>query len=128
MIVAGTEDPLIKWAGGPVAFGRGQTRAMVATAAWWIAANRADKAAARAERLPDLDRADGCTLERQDVPARPGGAPVAFVTMRGGGHAMPSVRYKIPDGFLVRRFIGTVCRDVEGAELAWAFLSAHRSR
>jgi hypothetical protein len=38
---------------------------------------------------------------------------------------MPSIKHKIADGFLVRRFIGPVCRDLEAAELTWAFFKQY---
>ena len=43
----------------------------------------------------------------------------------GDRHSMPSRRHVIADGPLFQRFIGTVCKDVEGAEVAWEFFAAH---
>ncbi len=34
---------------------------------------------------------------------------------------MPSIRHDISNSLIVRRLIGTVCKDAEGAELAWRF-------
>jgi hypothetical protein len=34
----------------------------------------------------------------------------------------------LPDTWAVRWFIGPVCRDVEGVELIWAFLSQFKKR
>lgn len=126
LLVNGTEDPLVKWAGGAGPFNRGRTRSVPDTVAWWIKANRASVQPATDDLLPDLDPRDGCRIQRSLHPASGGGreaAPVHVYTMRGGGHAMPSRQYPIPDTFVVRRLIGPVCKDAEGADLAWEFLS-----
>ncbi len=125
MIANGTVDPLVQWNGGRIAGNRGETRSVPATVSWWITANKAS-ATAPATQLPNHDPNDDCTIGRSTYAAGPGGAPVVAVTMKGGGHAIPSARYTIPDTWLVRRFIGPVCRDVEGTEMAWEFLSRHR--
>ena len=74
--------------------------------------------------LPDTDPADGCRIQLEVHDAGPGGAPVWFYSAVGGGHAMPSIRHELADSALVRRFIGPVCRDAEGAEIAWQFFRA----
>jgi polyhydroxybutyrate depolymerase len=125
MIANGTVDPLVQWNGGRIAGNRGETRSVAATRDWWIAANKA-AASAPATQLQDRDPNDNCTIERSVHAAGPGGAPLVTVTMKGGGHAIPSARHSIPDTWLVRRFIGPVCRDVEGTEMTWEFLSRHR--
>jgi poly(3-hydroxybutyrate) depolymerase len=73
--------------------------------------------------LSDTDPRDGCPLLVTTYRALPGGAQVQFLKMAGGGHAMPSREHRLPDTRLVRRLIGPVCRDAEGAEMAWDFLS-----
>lgn len=126
LIAHGTADPLIKWEGGSVPWGRGRVRSGPATVAWWIAANRAIVEPAEVTRNPDRDPSNGCAIEVRRHRAQPGGAVVVAYRMIGGGHAMPSSLYPIPDNFLTRKMIGPVCRDIEGAELAWTFLSNHR--
>jgi polyhydroxybutyrate depolymerase len=126
MIVNGTADPLVKWSGGVVANDdeRGATISTSETVAWWVRANNATLRTTQATALPDRDPRDGCTITLDAHNARPNGAPVWLYTANGGGHAMPSIRYDLPDSRLVRRMIGTACRDVEGAELAWQFFMA----
>jgi polyhydroxybutyrate depolymerase len=126
LIANGTLDPLVQWGGGPIAGGRGETRSVESTVEWWVAANHASLQPGLAQALPDSDTQDRCTIERREFAAGPGGAPVVAYTMRGGGHNIPSARYALADSWAVRRFIGPVCRDAEGIELAWTFLSAHR--
>ncbi|MDX1934455.1 MAG: PHB depolymerase family esterase [Capsulimonadales bacterium] len=121
MIANGTKDPLVKWEGGNVAGNRGRTLSTDATVEWWTAANKTDTARKTTETLPDRDPGDGCRLHKTVYPAAPGGASVLFYRVEGGGHAMPSISHPLADKPLIRRFIGPVCRDVEGAKLAWDF-------
>lgn len=130
MIVNGTADPLVKWEGGVVArdVSRGATISTAATVAWWVDANRASRVVTRQSALPDIDPNDGCTLQLDEYAPTTGGAPVWLYTAKGGGHVMPSLRHELSDSRLVRRMIGTLCKDAEGAELAWKFFSASTLR
>jgi polyhydroxybutyrate depolymerase len=125
MIVSGTVDPLVQWNGGAIAGNRGSVVSAAENLKWWLSANRANPEPAETVQLPHLDPKDTCRIERQTFSANPGGAPVVFYANLGGGHAMPSIKHKIPDGFLVRRFIGHICRDAEAADLTWAFFKQH---
>jgi polyhydroxybutyrate depolymerase len=123
MIVNGTKDPLVKWEGGVVARDeeRGVTVSTPETVAWWVKANGAAQQVTRRETLPDINRGDGCQITLDVYGANRNGASVWLYTAIGGGHTMPSIRYDIPDSRIVRRLIGTACKDAEGAELAWRF-------
>lgn len=123
MIVNGTKDPLVKWEGGIVARDeeRGATASTKETVAWWVAANRANPQVTRSETMPDINRGDSCQITLDVHGANRNGAPVWLYTAIGGGHTMPSIRYDAPDSRIVRRLIGTACKDAEGAELAWRF-------
>jgi polyhydroxybutyrate depolymerase len=127
MIVNGTKDPLVKWEGGVVAGdeGRGVTVSTTETVAWWVNANGANPQVTRRETLPDINRNDGCRITLDVHGANRNGAPVWLYTAIGGGHTMPSIRFDISDSRIVRRFIGTACKDAEGAELAWRFFAMH---
>jgi polyhydroxybutyrate depolymerase len=53
LILNGTEDPLVRWEGGPI---RGQTEKLMSAEShrdWWIRANRAQGNGVREEALPD---------------------------------------------------------------------------
>lgn len=126
MICNGTEDPLVLWEGGEIMGGRGDMRSARQTVDWWVQANRASRTAAVTEDLPNADTTDNCRFIRTVYPPLAGGAVVEFVEMRGGGHALPSQAHPLPDNWLIRRVIGPVCRDAEGARLAWGFLKRHR--
>ncbi|MEM7813144.1 MAG: prolyl oligopeptidase family serine peptidase [Planctomycetota bacterium] len=121
MICNGTDDPLIKWDGGPILPGSSDQRSTAETVAWWVDANRAWADLAEVTPLADVDHDDGCRITLTKYPAGAGGAPVWLYEVTGGGHCMPSAEFRVRDGFLMRRMIGTQCRDAEGVELAWAF-------
>lgn len=128
LIANGTADPLVPWEGGDRMNAGFTVLSAEATAAWWVRAAGADASRASSEALPDLAPDDGCRIHRTTFPARAGGAPVAFYRVEGGGHAMPSMRYPLPDTPRVRRLIGNACTDAEGAELAWEFMRGLRRR
>lgn len=123
LILNGTEDPLVLWQGGMIPGRRGRTKSVEDTLGWWVEANRADPARKVEKPLPDLDADDGCRIFSTFYPAAEGGAPVLFLKVEGGGHCMPSRNHHLADNFIVRRWIGPECRDAEGAELAWDFMS-----
>lgn len=126
LLVNGTKDPLVKWDGGQAVKSRSPVLPVRETVQWWIAANKASPSPGETTRLPDRNPDDGCTMTYERFPALPGGAPVHFITMAGGGHAMPSIAHDIPDTRFIRRIIGTPCKDAEGAELAWDFFESTR--
>ena len=122
MIANGTKDPVIKWDGGEILKGHGFVRSAEATVAWWVDANHARRENPVSAYLPDTDPTDPCRVLRTTYPARENGAPVVFYALEGAGHTMPSRKHEIPDAFPTR----PVCRDVEGARLAWDFMKVHR--
>jgi polyhydroxybutyrate depolymerase len=126
LLCNGTEDALIRWDGGEITGGRGRTVAIADCVAFWREVNGCTDEP-EVETLPDLDPEDGCTIERRRFAPDPDGAALEFLVVHGGGHGMPSPTTELPDTRLVRRYLGTICRDAEGAELAWRFLSRHRS-
>jgi polyhydroxybutyrate depolymerase len=128
LLANGTKDPLMRWDGGRIAGNRGETRSVADTIAWWLKANGANSKPATVTQVPDRDPADDCIITRADFAAKAGGAPVVTYTMQGGGHSLPSIKYKLPDNWGVRRFIGPVCRDAEGVDLVWNFVSQFRRR
>jgi polyhydroxybutyrate depolymerase len=126
MITNGTEDRLMKWVGGEIPMGGGRTRSTEDTVTWWLRANHAADAPRRTRYLPDRAPDDGCRLREVTWTPESGGAPVRLLAMEGGGHTLPSLRYDLPDNFIARRIFGNVCRDAEGAVLAWEFMRDSR--
>jgi polyhydroxybutyrate depolymerase len=125
MIMNGTEDPLMPYAGGAVAYNRGEVRSAPATAAWWIDANRAARQGIDVS-VPDGDPNDGCRIRGERHIALPDGAPVVFYTVQGGGHAAPTPNHPERPSRLATRLLGPLCRDVESSRLAWDFMRAYQ--
>ncbi len=129
MLLNGTADPLIQWQGGSIRGGRGETMPIEAMVHWWREVNGVGGVATLREALPDRDANDGCRIERRSWrAAAPGAATVVFYQVEGGGHALPSMAHRLPNAPALRRLIGPVCRDAEGAELAWEFFRGHARR
>jgi polyhydroxybutyrate depolymerase len=129
LLVNGTEDPLVPWDGGQVARNRGAVRSSEAMVDWWLNAHGLSANQFKESALADADPSDGCTLTRYDfLSDQQAMAPVSFVQMSGGGHAMPSPTLELPNNRWVQRMIGPICRDVDGVDLAWDFLSSLRNR
>jgi Poly(3-hydroxybutyrate) depolymerase len=116
LIVNGTDDPLMPYDGGVIApslGGFGTVASAEATRDDWGEANQADTTQRREEQLPDRDPNDGSVVVCEtDPPAGRSGAEVRFCRVNGGGHIMPSVKYRLQ---------GRQNHDVEGARLAWSF-------
>jgi polyhydroxybutyrate depolymerase len=126
MLYNGTRDPLVQWRGGEIRGERGTTLAIEPMVQWWRDVNGVHPAPAGTDTLPDRDPADGCRITRSEWnTSAPGGAPLVFYRADGGGHALPSIAHPLRLGPLARRLIGPVCRDAEGAELAWEFFKRY---
>ena len=126
LLANGTLDPLVLWNGGKIAGNRGQTRSIPATVDWWLEANGAARAPTTTQRLPKNATDANCDIEHRVYKAETNGAPVETYTFTGGGHTIPSAKYALPDRWIIRRFLGPVCQNAEGIELAWNFMSKHR--
>lgn len=125
LILNGTKDPLVKWAGGEMPWGRGNIMPIPSMVSWWVRANHADEAHATSQRLPHSGKAD-CYITQDTYPALSGGAEVVFYTTHGGGHTMPTHTYPFANPGIARMMVGQVCDDMEGAEQAWAFMQRYR--
>jgi polyhydroxybutyrate depolymerase len=121
MIANGTEDPLVPWEGGMVGRNRGEVISTKDTVTWWIDADQANPAPAESTFLQDLDPEDGCRIKADLYQPEGDGAPVLFYTMEGGGHTVPSLADPGWFDALTKPLLGRVCRDADGAMLAWDF-------
>ncbi len=124
LLANGTDDPLMPWSGGDVGKGRrGAVISVAETRAWWAESDSAEPTGAGATRLDDTAPNDGCTLEMERLAAGPDGADLVVLTMQGGGHAMPSTHYGRLTVLLAERVVGPLCRDADGARIAWDFFA-----
>ncbi len=120
LIVNGTADPITPYAGGQ-AGDRGEVRSAEATRDAWLAANRADGLQRQVRTLPDLDTGDASIVVCESYPPSGSGSEVEYCRVEGGGHSMPSIAYQLPRW--LEQIVGRQNHDVEGARLAWSFLS-----
>lgn len=116
----GTDDPLMPYEGEA-----GKFRSAVDSVAWWVAMNGANASSATLTTYPDLNTTDGCRIHRTDYEAGPGGAPVVFWEVDGGGHTVPTIEhFGLAPPFL-QRIVGPQCGDVEGVTEVWFFFESH---
>jgi len=126
LMMNGTADPLIAYGGG-----RGTSKLATpnvlstdATAAFWRKLNGCDGGDGTSTRLPDTFKDDSSTVTRVDWQC-PAGREVVLYRVDGGGHRMPG---SFPDARFVRAvdaILGPQNRDIDGAEVIWAFFRTH---
>ena len=118
MIIAGTADPLVPYAGGEVRRGRGHVLDAQGSAEHWARWDRCGAAGA-AEPLPDSAR-DGTTTSVVRFAGCADESAVWLVSVDGGGHTWPGGRQYLP-----RLVIGRTSRDFDASDFVWSFLSSH---
>lgn len=123
LIIHGTDDPLVPYAGGRVGFGdkgpRGEVLGAEATRDFWLNADGLQQAAPVAMSFPHLGT--NATRASKMSYGSDAGPQVALLTIEHGGHIEPSLRYHY--GPLYERIVGMQNRDLESAEQAWAFFA-----
>lgn len=122
MILAGTEDPLILFEGGPVANGGSSTRSIPETVDYWIEATMADRTSVLTTTLPDLTD-DGCLIEESVYTTAVGAPAVTYYEMVGGGHSAPDTTPSLRTP-AARLLIGNQCSDAHGIDLADMFFDS----
>ncbi len=128
MLVLGTEDPLVPYAGGTVGFKRRKGRGTVLSA---------DETAARlreaaglkgepvVEAIPHRDAQDP-TRATKSTWGKAEGPQVVLVRVDGGGHVEPSPT--LAAGRLYKLLVGKQNRDLETADAVWDFFKTKRAR
>jgi len=128
LMIAGTKDPIVPYAGGEVkALGRarGATVAIEEAAAQWRRV-AGIPGPPLTEVLPHLGGADDPTRAVRTVwGADPGSPQVELIRVEGGGHVEPSVAQRY--GRLYQGLVGRQSRDLESAEEAWRFFREKRA-
>lgn len=124
LIVNGTEDPLMHFNGGKLAKGRrGAVISTEATVDFWAEQYGISTTPAAIDTLKNINHNDNSYVIRLRYGSAQLGAPVMLYKVVGGGHIMPSVKYVVPHW--IERLLGNQNNDVEGARIAWKFLSQH---
>jgi polyhydroxybutyrate depolymerase len=125
LVLQGTDDPLVPFRGGVVGVGRARRGAIVGTDAavgLWRRHNETQEIG-QETLLPDRAPLDGCRVEVRRWNAGRDSAEVVLYRLEGAGHTWPGGTQYLP-----RRVIGGVCRDIDGAEVIWAFFRRHTRR
>ena len=120
LLMNGTDDPVLPFTGGRMAFNRGLVLGASESIAIWADLAESESVGGPA-RLPDVDGGDDSTVTRTDYL---GSEPVSFYIVEGGGHTEPSRSER------QRRFwtkiAGPQNGDIEMADEIWAFFEAAR--
>jgi polyhydroxybutyrate depolymerase len=122
LVLQGTADPLVPYAGGEVRGVRGGRGHFIPTddaIKLWLKANACAPDPICAE-LPDRDPSDGCRVETFTWANPKNNITVCLYRIDGGGHTWPGGAQYLP-----QRMIGRVCRDFDATETIWAFFKAH---
>lgn len=117
LLIHGTADPVVPWAGGEVL---GGSRALSApeTAARWAALNGCPPTAERQDE-PDRDPTDGTRVRRERWGPCRGGSEVVLYAIEGGGHTWPG-------GPPLAPAFGRTSRDLDGSRTIMEFFERHR--
>ena len=117
LVIHGTEDPIVPWAGGAVAGFEdfGKVLSARETATFWAANNRCGDGGVIAAE-PDRDPKDGTRVKMEVFASCPAGAAVKLAAVEGGGHTWPGGYQYLPE-----RFIGRTSQDVDANSLIWNF-------
>jgi polyhydroxybutyrate depolymerase len=129
LIINGTRDPLVPYAGGEVGFRRRRDRGLVMPVAevadFWRELDGLPAKPAASGALPHLSRRDKTRAVRTVWGKDPKGLQVELVRVEGGGHVEPSPTRRI--GRLYGLLVGPQNGDFEAADEAWAFFRDKRT-
>ena len=128
LLIHGTADPLVPYAGGGVGLGESRDRGSVwsvsATRDFWLRIDGLENAKPIEYSFPH--HGDDPTRARRATYGTDAGPQVVVLTVENGGHVEPSERFHY--GALYSRVVGAQNRDLEAAEEAWSFFSAKKAR
>lgn len=121
LVVHGSQDPLVPYAGGDVKVMR-STRGRVVgaeeSARRWSQRDGCAATPAAEEVAAGLD--GGCSVTRLTYAGCTRGTGVVLLRLDEGGHTWPGGSQYLP-----QRLVGKVCRNLDGAALIWDFLKQH---
>ncbi len=132
LVMNGTADPLVRWEGGPVKFGKltnGDVISTEQTIEFWTRHNKCPPSP-RTDNLPDTDPDDETTVTRTSYRNCKSGTEVVLYRIVGGGHAWPAYEDRRgPVGrILMDKVIGMKSRDIDACEVIWQFLKDQSKR
>ena len=118
VVFAGTADPLVPYAGGPIGFGRGRRRSAAAGRGVAVPAEVIASDWAAANGIPGAPVVEGLPRQPGDLPVTrvtwrsDGRPPVVLYRIEGGGHTWPGGRQYLP-----ARLIGPAARNLDATGL-----------
>lgn len=117
MIIHGTADPIIPFAGGLVSVHADSVTVLSArqTAELW-ANNGKCSLKPRVIAEPNKDPEDGTTIQREIYSECSGKVEVDLIVVEGGGHTWPGGFQYMPE-----RFIGKTSREMDAGRVVWNF-------
>jgi polyhydroxybutyrate depolymerase len=122
LIINGTDDPLVPWAGGSVHLGRielGQVISVEDTVKFWVTKDNCF-ASPIVSQLPDKAPSDGTTVSIETYGGCQDGAEIVLYAVEGGGHTWPGgLQYS------QEALIGRTSRDFDASEVIWQFFKLH---
>lgn len=124
LIMNGTDDPVIPYAGGCVAntqCQRGRVMSTVDTVAFWVDANGA-ASEPTIEKLRNRSWFDGSTVTVYSFDGGNEGADVTYYHIKGGGHNVPGFE---SISRIIRTVAGSKNRDIDGPTEIWTFFQQH---
>jgi polyhydroxybutyrate depolymerase len=120
LMINGTTDPIVPWAGGQVGgqkHARGGVIGAPATRDFWLKRNGLLGRLLGVLQFPK--RSGNGTSAKREMYGANGGVQVGFITIEGGGHVEPSKTRNY--GWLYSKLVGAQNKDLESAEEAWQF-------
>jgi polyhydroxybutyrate depolymerase len=117
MVIHGTADPIIPFAGGLVSVHADNVNVLSArqTAELW-ANNGKCQLTPRVFSEPNKDPEDGTTVQREIYAGCSGKIEVDLIIVEGGGHTWPGGFQYMPE-----RFIGKTSREIDAGRIIWNF-------
>lgn len=118
LYIHGTTDPLVPFTGGVMTAGGtagGTILSHAQVVARWVGLNRCNTTPAETD-LPDI-ASDGTTIRQRVYAGGANGSEVVSYVVQNGGHTWPQGYQYLPESI-----IGKTSLDMNGCEVAWAFL------
>jgi polyhydroxybutyrate depolymerase len=123
MIINGTDDPIIPYAGGDIkllGIKRGRVVPTDDTVSYWVSFDKC-RGNGDQELLPDTDPGDKTRVKKISYNNCDGGARVILYRVEGGGHTWPGGVH-----YMFSSIIGYTSRDFNACDEIWNFFKAVR--
>jgi polyhydroxybutyrate depolymerase len=120
LMINGTDDPVVPWAGGTVRFDGqdlGKVLAAEQTFAFWARHNACK--GVDVSMIPDFVPQDGTRIQRTKATGCRDQTKVELFAVRGAGHTWPSGWQYLPPSM-----IGPTSRDIDAAIATWRFFQS----